>query len=226
MDADIRDAPCARHVVWVFKGRGADQEAPSPSSAPLRGPAPSAPVRGPAPHQGDQQAIRCACSEIVRARLATLLRARVRAGYHHSSRADRWHEMPAVEVRGRVGWDRKTDLEALRQGHDRRFPKSGMLRRPRKKMSLQLRSSTFATGVRASTNQRQKRSHPCTPLLPGATGLVETALQDDRPAACVGIHDVSWFYSSRMAVEVFHCSVLSVGSSGRVQCDEACHSSS
>ena len=99
MDADIRDAPCARHVVWVFKGRGADQEAPSPSSAPLRGPAPSAPVRGPAPHQGDQQAIRCACSEIVRARLATLLRASVRAGYHHSSRADRWHEMPAVEVR-------------------------------------------------------------------------------------------------------------------------------
>ena len=79
----------------------------------------------------------------------------------------------------------KTDLEALRQGHDRRFPKSGMLRRPRKKMSLQLRSSTFATGVRASTNQRQTRSHPCTPLLPGATGLVETALQDDRPAACV-----------------------------------------
>ena len=85
--------------MWVFKGRGADQEAPSPSSAPLRGPAPSAPVRGPAPHQGDQQAIRCACSEIVRARLATLLRASVRAGYHHSSRADRWHEMPAVEVR-------------------------------------------------------------------------------------------------------------------------------
>ena len=83
----------------VLQGRGADQEAPSPSSAPLRGPAPSAPVRGPAPHQGDQQAIRCACSEIVRARLATLLRASVRAGYHHSSRADRWHEMPAVEVR-------------------------------------------------------------------------------------------------------------------------------
>ena len=54
-----------------------------------------------------------------------------------------------------------------------------------RKWVLQPNSSTFATGVRASTNQKQEKSHPCTPLPPGATGLVETALQDDRPAACV-----------------------------------------
>ena len=37
--------------------------------------------------------------------------------------------------------------------------------------------------VPARTGSR-KESHPCTPLSPGTTGLVETALQDDRPAAC------------------------------------------
>ena len=38
--------------------------------------------------------------------------------------------------------------------------------------------------VPARTRSR-KESRPCTPLSPGTTGLFETALQDDRPAACV-----------------------------------------
>ena len=49
----------------------------------------SAPPRGPTINHVRMQ-------RVVRARLATLLRVCVRAGYHHSTRADRWQETPAV----------------------------------------------------------------------------------------------------------------------------------
>ena len=169
----------------VLQGRGADQEAPSASSAPLR---------GPAPHKGDQQVIRCACCEICARKDWSLSCERVRAGYQHSTRADRWHETPAVKSAG--GWvrDREADLEAFRQRHDRpasqkrdtptrrSFEPSSNLERKRvcNREVPQLQQGF----VPARTGSR-KESHPCTHLSPGTTGLVETALQDGRPAACV-----------------------------------------
>jgi len=52
------------------------------------------PTRGPTSNPVRMQ---CACSEFVRAKDCPLSSERVRAGYHHSTRADRWHETPAVK---------------------------------------------------------------------------------------------------------------------------------
>ena len=89
---------------------------------------------------------------------------------------------------------RETDLEALRQRHDRpasqkrdtptrrSFEPSSNLERKRvcNREVPQLQQGFVPARTRSRTE-----SHPCTPLSPGTTGLVETALQDDRPAACV-----------------------------------------
>ena len=150
MDADISDAPCRGTWGVVLQGRGADQEAPSPSSAPLR---------GPAPHKGDQQVIRCACCEICARKDWPLSCERVRAGYHHSTGAS-----PRAG-----GFGIATLIWKLSdRGTTARLPKNGTLRqgealsqvRTSKEKGLQPSSSTFATGVRASTNQKQKRVPP------------------------------------------------------------------
>ena len=79
------------------------------------------------------------------------------------------------------------------RGTTARLPKNGTLRQG--EALSQVRTSKEKVCNRAVPHLQQefvpartrsrKESHPCTHLSPGTTGLVETALQDDRPAACV-----------------------------------------
>ena len=131
----------------------------------------------------------------------------VRAGYHHSSRTVRWHGLPAVKTAGgRVLGSRKTDMQTYDRGTSAARLQSCFCRRWRVVTSRrpkenclcnrkvpQLQQSSYqhepkdvTTIWTWHTETAAEKTHPSTLLPLGTTGQDETALQDDRPVACVG----------------------------------------